>query len=204
MLHMPADPLPDEALVIDTPRLRLRPYAQTDLALATATLTDPRVTRYVCDPKTPAEVAALMPLITRRGAGGRLGMWAVERRDTGATIGDGILTPLPIDAPDTDWASLDPGRYPDAEIEVGYMLLPEAWGQGFATEICTALLRFAFTRTALAEIVAITDPDNAASQRVLVKSGMIPEGARRAYGETCPAFRLTRDQWHDGATQPEP
>lgn len=192
MMESALDPT---AMIIETPRLILRPYMASDLDLAVAALTDPRVTRYVRAPMTPAEVTRRMPLITRRGAGGRLGLWAAQRRDTGAAIGDGALVPLPVEEADTDWSLLTPDHYPDAEIEVGYMLLPEAWGQGFATEMCGALLRFAFTHTALPEVVACTDPDNAASRHVLTKCGLRAEGMRRAYAEDVPGFRITRTEW---------
>ena len=196
-MRRPVTPLARDVLMIETPRLLLRPYMSDDLPLAIKTLTDPRVTRYVCDTMTPEAVEDLMPLITRRGAGGRLGMWAAARKDTGEMIGDGVLTPLPVEEEDADWTSLLPDRYPDDEIEVGYMLLPGAWGKGFATEICMALLRFAFTQTGLPEVVAVTDPENTASQRVLFKSGLHPEGTRRAYAEDVPGFRITREEWFD-------
>jgi RimJ/RimL family protein N-acetyltransferase len=65
-------------------------------------------------------------------------------------------------------------------------------GQGYATEACKRLLQFAFEETLLQEVVAVTDPENKASQKVLEKSGMVFEGTRRAYAAECPMFRLTR------------
>ena len=188
-------PLSDAALTIETARLRLRPYALHDLNIARVILCDPAVTKFVCDPLTPEKVTEILPQITRRGAGGRIGMWCVERKDTGEKIGDGVLTPIPVEALDTDWASLVPEAYPDAQIEVGYMLKQDAWGQGYASEICTGLLRFAFEKTALDGVVACTDPDNKASQRVLTKCGMRDCGIGRAYAEDVPWFEITRTEW---------
>ena len=134
-------PLAPEELILTTDRLRLRPYAETDLDIAVLVLTDPEVVKYVCDPMSDAEVAALLPSVCRRGAGGRIGMWCVERLDTGEKLGDGVLTPIPVEEEDTNWDSLVSEAYPDAQIEVGYMLKRDAWGRGmpprFARGCCS-------------------------------------------------------------------
>lgn len=185
------------ALVLDTPRLRLRPWSVEDEDLCLALLCDPAVMRFVGGVLSEADARAHMPNALRRGAGGRLGIWSVERRDTGEVIGDGVLTPIPIDTEEPDWAQLVPDAYPEAEIEVGYLLKPGAWGQGFATEICARLLRHAFEQTALARVVACTDPENHLSQKVLLKCGMRGCGTARAYGEMVPWYEMTRADWED-------
>lgn len=187
--------LEPRALVLDTPRLCLRPWSVEDEDLCLALLCDPAVMRFVGGALSEADARAHMPNALRRGAGGRLGIWSVERRDTGEKIGDGVLTPIPIETEEPDWAQLVPDAYPEAEIEVGYLLKPGAWGQGFATEICARLLRHAFEQTALARVVACTDPDNAASQKVLLKCGMRDCGLARAYGEMVPWFEMSRADW---------
>jgi RimJ/RimL family protein N-acetyltransferase len=57
------------------------------------------------------------------------------------------------------------------------------------------LIRFAFEETELDEIVAVTDPRNVVSQKVLRKCGLLDEGLRRACADECPAFRISRKQW---------
>lgn len=188
--------LSPEELEMETPRLRLRPYAESDLDISIEVMTDPEVVKYVCDPMSEAELAAKIGEVCRRGAGGRIGMWCVLNKQTGEKLGDGVLTPIPIEDLDTDWASLTTDAYPEGWIEVGYMLKRSAWGQGFASEICARLLRFAFEQTTLAEVVACTDHENHASQRVLTKSGMRAVGLRRAYAEDVPWFVVTRAEWH--------
>jgi RimJ/RimL family protein N-acetyltransferase len=59
-------------------------------------------------------------------------------------------------------------------VEIGYGVVPEARGQGVATEAVAALLAFADGRPEVRKVVASTDLDNFASQRVLVKSGLRP------------------------------
>ena len=55
--------------------------------------------------------------------------------------------------------------------DLGYALLPEFWGSGYAVEAASAVLADARARLQLGRIVAITDPRNAASIGVLEKTG---------------------------------
>ncbi|MDC0343690.1 GNAT family N-acetyltransferase [bacterium] len=196
-------PLPEKDLILETERLWLRPFGAEDEDIAQAVLCDPEVMKYVADPMTPEAVHEHMSHAVKRGAGGRIGIWAVTRKDTGQKIGDGVLTPIPIEGSDMDWSQVVPDAYPQDEIEVGYMLRPSAWGQGYATEICKRLLRFGFEKTALDKIVACTDLDNVKSQHVLTKAGMRGFGLGRAYGEAVSWFELTRSQWRALSTAQE-
>ena len=148
--------LPPERLVLETPRLVLRPFTPDDEDIAFEVLSCPDVMRYVSNAMTAQEVSEHMPDATRRGAGGRIGIWCAQIRETGEKIGDGVLTPIPIEGEDADWSQVVPDAYPDDRIEVGYLLKPSAWGKGYATEICKRLLQFAFEQTALDEVVACT------------------------------------------------
>lgn len=60
-----------------------------------------------------------------------------------------------------------------AEIE--YMLLPEFWNRGYATEIVSELLKVARGKPEIHQIRAMMDPKNAASRRVLIKNGFVYE-----------------------------
>ena len=74
--------------------------------------------------------------------------------------------------------------------ELSYIIHPEYWGHGFATEVAFTLLSFGFTTLNLHRLFATCDPRNVASQRVLQKLGMQCEGRMR---ETL----LLRDGWRD-------
>ena len=140
-----------------------------------------------------------MPIRCRRGGDGCIGVWCVSDRKTGEKLGTSVLIPLPIDRDDNDWSLLEGPDFPSGDIEVGYILKPSAWGRGVATEVCRRLLKFAFEETPLDEVVAVTDPENAASQNVLTKSGLTYEGTRRAYNyDDVPAFRLNKADWTAG------
>ncbi|MBC3882309.1 GNAT family N-acetyltransferase [Undibacterium sp. LX40W] len=56
-------------------------------------------------------------------------------------------------------------------IDIGYALLPQYWGQSYAFEACTAVLRFAADSIKLKELYAIVSPHNIASSKLLEKLG---------------------------------
>ena len=197
------DMLSDTALDLQTDRLRLSPLHLDDIDMIQAVWCNPEVMYFVGDVMTPDEVADHMSDAVKRGAGGRIGIWCITRKETGQKIGNVVLTPVSIDEDDTDWSQVVPDAYPRDQIEVGYQLVPDAWGQGFASEACARLLRFAFEMTDLPDVVANTDPDHLKSQLVLQKCGMRAIGRKRAYGYDDQAwFEMTRRDWDAQASNP--
>ena len=77
------------------------------------------------------------------------------------------------------------GLSTDGSVEIGYGLLGEFEGQGYATEAVTAVTLWASRQSEVKRIEAETDPDNIASQRVLQKAGYIPTGI---FGKEGPRF----------------
>jgi RimJ/RimL family protein N-acetyltransferase len=58
------------------------------------------------------------------------------------------------------------------EVEVGFRLAKQYWGQGLATEAARAVVRHGFEVLGLDRIIGLAQPANVASQRVLEKSGL--------------------------------
>jgi ribosomal-protein-alanine N-acetyltransferase len=85
------------------------------------------------------------------------GMWLLRDRETGEMLGRGGLQY-------TYTAGLN-------EVEAGWAIVPERWGQGLATELAHACVEVGFEQLGLLGIVAFTLPDNAASRRVMEKAG---------------------------------
>jgi RimJ/RimL family protein N-acetyltransferase len=160
---------------LETLRLELREFTPADFADLHRLDTDPRVMKYINGgrPATREETAAAIRRIVRYPRlYPDLGIWYATRRDTGAFIG---------------WFSLKyAGKSPD--FEIGYRLLHEAWGRGYATEGATALLRFGFDELQLHRIIGVVDPGNDASARVLQKAGMTYRGWGRYYGARLRVF----------------
>ena len=183
-------------LVFESKRLLFRPLAESDLDLSIKQWTDPDVVRYAARRVyTASELAAEMPIVVRRCAGGCVGIWCLIDKASGEKLGTAILLPLPVELDDTDWDLVVGDEIPEGDIEIGYVLKKSAWGKGYATEACRRLLKFAFEESPLEEIVATIDPGNAASRRVLEKSGLVYQGIVRAYQYDIPGFRITRQEW---------
>ncbi|MCC7465152.1 MAG: GNAT family N-acetyltransferase [Saprospiraceae bacterium] len=76
------------------------------------------------------------------------------------------------------------------EFEIGYTFLKPYWGQGLASELVPVLAAFAFEQTQAPYLVAFTDPENLASQRVLTKNGFELFGQRQVYEGISNEYRL--------------
>lgn len=63
------------------------------------------------------------------------------------------------------------------DVDLGFAFLPAGRGQGYAREAARAAVAFGFGNLGLKRIVAITDPHNTASARVLETVGMRVEGS---------------------------
>ena len=98
-------------------------------------------------------------------------MWMIELLD-GTHIGD--LCFKGLDANGT--------------AEIGYGILEEYQGQGYATEAVGAAVNWALQQPFVSRVEAETDPDNLVSQRVLEKCGFLPSGT---VGEEGPRFFRT-------------
>lgn len=166
-----------------TARLRLRAWRPEDLPALVALNRDPEVMRYVrAVGSEEEETRRARDLIAARYDRG-LGIWAVEGREDATFHGAAMLIQLP-------------GH---DEIEVGYRLARSSWGRGIATETARCLRDYGFEDAGLDEVVAVADPGNRASHRVLEKTGLSFRGLCRAYGvEGLHLFGLTRADWARG------
>ena len=182
-------------LEFESERLFFKPLNADDLDLGLAMWMDKETAQYVGGIRTQEQVKRDHKLATRRCAGGCIGIWALTTKSDLEKIGTAILLPMPVYEDDTNWNLIIGDDIPEGDIEIGYIFKKQAWGKGYATEACKRLLRFAFEESPLTELVASTDERNLASQNVLLKSGMRPLGLIRSYGEDCPGFKITKEEW---------
>ena len=75
--------------------------------------------------------------------------------------------------------------------DLGYFLLPDYWGHGYATEAARMLIEFGFLELGMHKITAGCAVENRASERVMQKCGMEREGLLRKH-------RFRRGEWGDG------
>lgn len=149
-------------IMIETQRLRLRRLRPSDEDDLVALDSDPDVMRYVGSPAGVRSAEETLDRARQRiGADhGPLGFWRVERRADGAFYGLAALIRMPS----------------GEDIELAYRLIRHAWGHGIASEAGAALVEHAFGAAGLSRLVAVTYPDNRASQRVLEKLGFARQG----------------------------
>jgi RimJ/RimL family protein N-acetyltransferase len=103
------------------------------------------------------------------------GRWAIEVRETGVVVGSTVIDTLP---------NAEAG-----EVEIGWHLHPDSWGQGYASEAAAAVLAYGLAH-GLPEVFALTHLDNYPSQAVARRIGMEPLGETdRWYDEPSVLFR---------------
>jgi RimJ/RimL family protein N-acetyltransferase len=80
----------------------------------------------------------------------------------------------------------------DADYHIGYALMPYHWGKGFASELVKFGSAVFFDRTNHASLFAITQPENIASEKVLLKNKFILSGDFSLNEEKLHMFSLSR------------
>ncbi len=183
------DMTPDEeAAILDTPRLRLRPFTAEDAEAHARLYSDPEVTRYLgggsATVQTPGERSArTLEAFVRHWEEHGFGVWAVLERGSGRVIGQCGLKYLPVAS----------AAAPD--VEVLYALERRWWGRGLATEAAGAALDHGFVTLRLPRIVAVTRPQHHASRRVMGKLGMTCEGDVEVCGIRAVLYALSREAY---------
>ena len=146
-------------LVLETDRLTLRHFNIDDAFFILALLNEPSFLRYIGDKKVRTLEDARQyilngPVATYERHG--FGLYQVELRDTHTPIGMcGLLKREELPQPD-----------------IGFAFLPDFWNQGFAFEAADAVLTDARERLKLNRILAIVNPDNSVSIKLLEKLGL--------------------------------
>ncbi|HEY4319946.1 MAG TPA: GNAT family N-acetyltransferase [Gemmatimonadales bacterium] len=106
-----------------------------------------------------AQTAAYMERNLRHWDEFGFGLWLLRDPQNGEICGRGLLRHVLIDGVD--------------EVETGYGFYATHWGRGLATEVADACVQLGRERLGLTSIVAITGAGHVASQRVMVKAGMV-------------------------------
>ena len=172
---------------LQTARLRLRPFRESDAEALFALQSSANVLRYWdsppwSDPSRAERFIAVCRQLADDGTGARL---AIDRESDGVFIG---------------WCSLTGWNRDFRSATLTYCLEEAAWGHGYATEAARALLGWAFDVMDLNRIQAETDTRNLASARVLEKIGFLREGTLR---EDCIVDGEVSDSWVFGLLRRE-
>jgi RimJ/RimL family protein N-acetyltransferase len=146
---------------LETERLLLREWRDTDRAAFAAIVGDAHVMRFYPATRSRAEADAWMDRMITGLANGTGHFLAVERKSDGALLGltgtGDINFPIPT----------------EPKLEIGWVLGKDYWGQGYAPEAARAAMEHAFTQLHAPEVVAFTARVNLPSQRVMEKLGLV-------------------------------
>ncbi len=159
--------------VIETPRLRLRAPSAADFPVWAAIFAGPD-SDYTGGRRSLEEAWEEFSVYVASWVLHGHGIWAVEPRDGGPTLGF-VLAGL-------EWSDVEP--------ELGWMFAPEARGQGYATEAAAAVLAAAPQAFGRLGLVSYIHPDNAASARLAGRLGAARDGtAEAALGDGTQVWR---------------
>lgn len=149
-------------VAIETGRLILRDWRDTDIAPFIRHTNTPAVMRWLGGVQTGAELESVIrDRLMRWQAERGFTFWAVERKQDGELLG---FCGLKI--ADT------PGAPIEGAHEVGWRLREDAWGQGYAKEAAIASLDYAFETLNSPRVVAITCIENEGSWGLMERLGM--------------------------------
>jgi len=176
-------------LITTTPRLKIRHWTLDDAPTVLDILSRIEVVKWLGDGEP-----VLCPDLD--GARERIerwqtrddppqGFWAIEVDDGGPLQGRAIGSVLLVPLPDNE----------NGEVEIGWHLHPDAWGNGYAPEAARAVLRRGF-EGGLPDIHAVTHLTNENSMSVCRKIGMEHRGIVHTwYPEPSQYFVITQEQW---------
>ena len=185
--------------MIETERLILRPWRDTDRAPYAAMMADPEVGYWLGATLTREESDAQIDRFMAANADRDPGFLAMERRGDGAFLGAACLRPVPAGHPMV------------GTVEVGWRMTRNAWGSGYATEAARMLITDGFSRLDLGEIVSFTAVSNMRSRAVMERLGfarspdrdfdhpaLAPDHPLRAHV----VYVLGRSDWASGDAKP--
>ena len=170
-------------IVVQGERVALREWRGDDVDAMHRWLGNPDVTRFLSWASDSVGESAehLQECIAAQQEAPRTRYFlALALVDTGEVIGDAGF----------EWTSSPDGS---REGELGYFLVPETWGHGYATEAALLVLELAFDRLGASVMRASCNAKNRASERVMQRCGMRREPEREEPGRRM--YRITRDEW---------
>jgi RimJ/RimL family protein N-acetyltransferase len=169
---------------IETPRLQLRRYAEGDEALIYRLMSDPQVMRFYPELYDMERTRRLLDWVLEGYATHGYSFLAVERKSDGCYLGHvGLL----------HWDDIDSRE----DVEVAYLLLPEYWGSGYATEAARACRDWAFANLRPDRVVSFIDVRNLPSIGVAERNGMtrLKRLEQNRLGRPIYVYAISRERW---------
>lgn len=148
-------------IVLETPQLILRHFTWNDVDDLAKIYADPVVMKFFPKTLTYAETQQQMERFITGYEQQGLGLWATIHKADRQLIGRCGLIQQEVDE--------------QLEMEIGYLLAKEYWGQGLGTEAARAIRDYGFDQLGYTRLISLIDPNNIASQKVATKNGLTYE-----------------------------
>jgi RimJ/RimL family protein N-acetyltransferase len=146
---------------METSTLTGRRLVEEDLQFLIGVWNDERVSPTIGGVCSERQLRARIERWTQHWNAHGFGETLFHERATGQPIGWGGL----------QYSTIGIGE----QLTVGYVIAPNAWGRGYATEIATASVTHAFHELGARQLYASVSSTNRASRRVLEKAGLSVE-----------------------------
>jgi RimJ/RimL family protein N-acetyltransferase len=186
-------------MLLETERLTLRNWKDSDRNLFREINRDPKVMEFYAFRRSHEEADAIMDRINQLIEETGLCFCALELKETQEPMGYCGLSDAML-----------PGILPDGTIEIGWRLATRFWGNGYVTEAAHALLDYGFNIRGLDEIVSFAVEDNHRSIAVMQRLGMTCDEAGSFIHPRVPdthphlqrhvLYRLTQKDWANQET----
>jgi RimJ/RimL family protein N-acetyltransferase len=167
----------------ETSRLIIRPLVESDSDEWLTFIMDKNATKYFPDEwkLKPEKSKEWIEFQLTRYKEKRYGLQALVEKKSGRLVGQsGLLTQV-IDGKD--------------ELEIGYHLLPEFWGNGYATEAATEFKKMWFENHLSESVISTIDIDNILSQKVAQRNGMAIDNQTVFMCLDVYIFRMNREKY---------
>lgn len=167
--------------MLETERLIIRKFTLEDAPQIIELRSDPEVNRYLGGVRmqNAEAVEKRMQFYIDCYAKYGFGMCAMIWKETGEMCG---------------WSGLQPLEE-TGKIEVGYGMAKKFWRKGIGFECARAWLEFGFTKKDLERIVAVAQPENTGSWRIMEKLGMQFDAIEIHYGLECKIYSITKKEF---------
>jgi RimJ/RimL family protein N-acetyltransferase len=167
--------------VITTARLTLRPLRVEDLDSVHALWTDAGVRRFLFDDQiiSREQAASEISQSIERFETDGCGLWGAWLRKESELVG---------------FCGYRPFHEPP-QLQLLYAFYPNQWSKGLATEAARAVIRFGFEALCCESVIASADAPNAASLRVMEKTGMTFDRRETINGLDTISYKLVREDF---------
>ncbi|AKG20616.1 GNAT family N-acetyltransferase [Calothrix sp. 336/3] len=172
------------SLILDTPRLLLKPILASQVDTLHHILTDSYVRRYLCDDQILSleKTTEMLMESLRLFAQENFGLWLIETKTEGEIIGFVGL-----------WYFFE-----EEQPQLAYALLPQGTKKGYATEAATRIVNYCFQELGYGYVIASCDRPNVESQKVATRIGMRQIEERMINGNPVLFWRMEKPQTEVG------